>query len=188
MISNREKPTVNASSMADIAFLLLIFFLVSTRIASEKGFAMSLPPKQEQKVSPTPALDRDVLRITINSENKILIESDKNGNISEIKNLVKTHLMNYGKNPDYSQNPQKAIIVLSSQRQTDYNFYIEVLDKIKAAYNESKADFLTKKLGAKYNSMEIIDFALQKTQEEKELYQLLQKEFPVNILEQNSSI
>jgi biopolymer transport protein ExbD len=188
MISNREKPTVNASSMADIAFLLLIFFLVSTRIASEKGLAMSLPQKQEQETAPTPALDRDVLRITINSDNKILIESNKNGAISEIKNLVKTHLMNYGKDENYSQNPQKAIVVLSSQRQTDYNFYIEVLDKIKAGYNEAKADFLTKKMGAKYNSIEIIDFALQKTQEEKELYQLLQKEFPVNILEQNSSI
>jgi len=171
-----------------LMLLLLIFFLVSTRIASEKGFAMSLPPKQEQKVEPTPALDRDVLRITINSENKILFDSDKIGTVSEIKNLVKTHLMNYGKDENYSQNPQKAIIVLSSQRQTDYNFYIEVLDKIKAGYNESKADFLTKKLGVKYNALEVIDFAQQKTPEEKDLYQLLQKEIPVNILEQNNSI
>lgn len=186
MISNREKASVNASSMADIAFLLLIFFLVSTRIASEKGLAMSLPQKQEQEVKPTPALDSDVLRITINSENKILIESDKNGTLSEIKNLVKTHLMNYGKDANYSQHPQKAIVVLSSQRQTDYNFYIEVLNKIKEGYNEAKADFLTKKMGAKYNSMEVIDLAQQKTQEEKALYQLLQKEFPVNILEQNT--
>ncbi len=187
MISKREKPTVNSSSMADIAFLLLIFFLVSTRIATEKGFAMSLPPKQEQKTAPTPALDRDVLRITINSENKILFESDKIGTVSEIENLVKTHLMNYGKDENYSQNPQKAIIVLSSQRQTNYDFYIDVLDKIKAGYNKSKAEFLTKKLGVKYNAIEIIDFAQQKTPEEKEMYQLLQKEFPVNILEQNNS-
>lgn len=186
MISNSEKPTVNASSMADIAFLLLIFFLVTTRIASEKGLAMSLPPKQEQKMLPTPALDRDVLRITINSENKILFESDKNGTVSEIKNLVKTHLLNYGKDENYSQNPQKAIVVLSSQRQTDYNFYIEVLDKIKAGYNEGKADYLTKKMGVKYTSLEIVDFALQKTQEEKEMYELLQKEFPVTLLEQNN--
>ncbi|WP_338762805.1 biopolymer transporter ExbD [Bernardetia sp. ABR2-2B] len=184
----RQKATVNASSMADIAFLLLIFFLVSTRIATEKGFAMSLPPKQEQKTQPTPALDRDVLRIAINSENKILIESDKNGTVSEIKNLVKTHLMNYGKDENYSQHPKKAVVVLSSQRQTDYNFYIDVLDEIKAGYNESKADFLSKKMGAKYTSIEVIDFALQKTQEEKELYQLLQKEFPVNILEQNNQL
>ena len=187
MISNREKPTLNASSMADIAFLLLIFFLVTTRIASEKGLAMSLPPKQEQKMLTTPALDRDVLRITINSDNKILFETDKNGTVSEIKNLVKTHLLNYGKDENYSQNPQKAIVVLSSQRQTNYNFYIEVLDKIKAGYNEAKADFLTKKMGVNYNSIEIIDFALQKTQEEKEMYELLQKEFPMTILEQNNS-
>ncbi|WP_338792478.1 biopolymer transporter ExbD [Bernardetia sp. MNP-M8] len=183
----REKATVNASSMADIAFLLLIFFLVSTRIASEKGFAMSLPPKQEQKIQPTPALDRDVLRVSINSENKILIESDRNATVSDIKKLVKTHLMNYGKEDNYSQNPQKAVVVLSSQRQTDYNFYIEVLDQIKAGYNDSKADFLTKKMVVKYNAIEIIDFAQQKTLEEKEMYQLLQKEFPVNILEQNNS-
>ncbi|WP_375559832.1 ExbD/TolR family protein [Bernardetia sp. OM2101] len=188
MNSKREKATVNASSMADIAFLLLIFFLVSTRIASEKGLAMSLPQKQEQEVKPTPALDRDVLRVSINSENKILIESDKDATVSEIKKLVKTHLMNYGKDANYSQNPQKAIVVLSSQRQTDYNFYIEVLDKIKEGYNEAKADFLSKKMGAKYTSLEVIDFALQKTQEEKEFYQFLQKEFPVTILEQNNSI
>ena len=188
MISNREKATVNASSMADIAFLLLIFFLVSTRIATEKGFAMSLPPKQEQKVQPTPALDRDVLRITINSENQILFESNEIGTVSKIESRVKKHLMNYGKDDNYSQNPQKAVIVLSSQRQTDYNFYIEVLDKVKAGYNKSKAEFLTKKLGVKYTVIEVIDFAQQKTPEEKELYQLLQKEFPVTILEQNNSI
>ena len=103
MISNREKPTVNASSMADIAFLLLIFFLVTTKIATEKGFAMSLPPKQEQKVEPTPALDRDVLRITINSENQILFESNKIGTVSEIEELVKTHLLNYGKDCSFEQ-------------------------------------------------------------------------------------
>ncbi|AFM05308.1 biopolymer transport protein [Bernardetia litoralis DSM 6794] len=188
MISNREKTTVNASSMADIAFLLLIFFLVSTRIASEKGLTMSLPQKQEQKVQPTPALDRDVLRISINSENKILIESNKNATISEIKSLIKTHVMNYGIDANYSQNPQKAVVVLSSQRQTNYNFYIEVLDKIKAGYNDAKAVFLTKKLGAKYTPLEVIDFALQKTQKEKELYQLLKKEIPVTILEQNNSL
>lgn len=188
MISNREKPTVNASSMADIAFLLLIFFLVTTKIATEKGLPMILPQKNEQNVSPTPALDRDVLRIIINSENKILFESDKIGSVSDIKDVVKTHLMNYGKDAEYSQNPQKAVVVLSSQRQTDYNFYIDVLDKIKAGYNEAKADFLSKKMGVKYNSMEIVDFAVQKTQEEKEFYELLQKEFPINILEQNGSI
>ena len=82
----------------------------------------------------------------------------------------------------------EKIVVLSSQRQTDYNFYIKVLNKIKAGYNKSKADFLSQKLGVKYNALEVIDFAQQKTQEEKELYQLLQKEFPVNILEQNNSI
>ncbi len=188
MSLKREKTTVNASSMADIAFLLLIFFLVSTQIATEKGFSISLPPKEEQKQEPTPALDRDVLRITINSENKILIEANKNATILEIKNLVKTHLMNYGKDANYSQNPQKAIVVLSSQRQTNYNFYIEVLDKIKAGYNEARANFLTKKRGVKYNSIEVIDFALQKTQEEKELYQLLQKEFPIAILEQHRTL
>ncbi|WP_291728511.1 ExbD/TolR family protein [Bernardetia sp.] len=186
MISKREKPTVNASSMADIAFLLLIFFLVSTRISTEKGFAMSLPPKKEQQTSPTPALDRDVLRISLNSENKILFKSDEIGTVAEVEERVKTHLMNYNKDEKYSQNPQKAVVVLSSQRQTDYNFYIQVLDKIKAGYHKARADFLTKKLGVKYTPLEVIDFAQQKTQEEKELYQLLQKEFPINILEQKN--
>ena len=186
MISNREKPSINSSSMADIAFLLLIFFLVSTRISTEKGFAMSLPPKTEQNTSPTPALDRDVLRISLNATNEILFESDKIGTISEIEDLVKTHLTNYNKDENYSQNPQKAVVVLNSQRQTDYNFYIQVLDKIKAGYHKARADFLTQKLGVKYTALEVIYFAQQKTQEEKEIYQLLQKEFPINILEQKN--
>lgn len=186
MIAKRDKPTINSSSMADIAFLLLIFFLVSTRISTEKGFAMSLPPKKEQQVSPTPVLDKDVFRISLNAENQILFESDKIGTISEVENLIKTHLTNYNKDANYSQSPQKAVVVLSSQRQTDYNFYIQVLDKIKTGYHKARADFLSKKMGVKYTALEVIDFAQQKTQEEKELYQLLQKEFPINILEQKN--
>jgi biopolymer transport protein ExbD len=74
---------VNAGSMADIAFLLLIFFLVTTTIAQDKGLGVLLPPSDDSRPD-VPINDRNVCMILVNSRNQLLVE----GEPMPVKNLV----------------------------------------------------------------------------------------------------
>ncbi|MCO6358321.1 biopolymer transport protein ExbD [Roseivirga pacifica] len=95
---NRTPSEVNAGSMADIAFLLLIFFLVTTQIATNKGLLMQLPPpKQEQEDVPLP--ERNLLKIQLNSLDKLMVEQEIVDDVSEIEGLVYDFVLNFG-NPD----------------------------------------------------------------------------------------
>ncbi|MEL6559795.1 MAG: biopolymer transporter ExbD [Bacteroidota bacterium] len=126
-----ESEEVNAGSMADIAFLLLIFFLVATTIGADKGLMMKLPPDEQTEA---PLNERNVFNIKLNSANGILIEGDVRENMNGLKNELKDFILNKGKNPQSSESPEKAIISLKTNRGTDYRRFIEVLDEIKGAY------------------------------------------------------
>lgn len=126
-----ESEEVNAGSMADIAFLLLIFFLVATTIGADKGLMMKLPPDEQTKA---PLNERNVFNIKLNSANGILIEGDVRNSIDGLKSELETFILNKGKNPELSESPEKAIISLKTNRGTDYKRFIEVLDEIKGAY------------------------------------------------------
>ncbi|MFY0591381.1 ExbD/TolR family protein [Roseivirga sp.] len=100
MINRRNRPAqeVNAGSMADIAFLLLIFFLVTTQIATNKGITMVLPPKLDV-IDNVPLNERNVLKIQVNSEDKLLVEGEPLGDINEISEIVYDFVLNFGQ-PD----------------------------------------------------------------------------------------
>ncbi len=72
---NRPSAEVNTGSMADIAFLLLIFFLVTTTIASDKGIPVMLPPKVEQETD-VKVKERNVFNVLINSNDMLLVEEE----------------------------------------------------------------------------------------------------------------
>ena len=76
--NSRGSQEVNAGSMADIAFLLLIFFLVTTTIASDKGILNILPPKQDPNVPPPDIKknERNIYNVLINANNDLLVEGD----------------------------------------------------------------------------------------------------------------
>ncbi len=91
----RPNQEVNAGSMADIAFLLLIFFLVTTQIATNKGITMVLPPPPEDTPQ-VPLPERNVLKIQLNSFNKVLIEEDVIPNLDMINEIVYDFVLNFG--------------------------------------------------------------------------------------------
>lgn len=92
---SRQNQEVNAGSMADIAFLLLIFFLVTTQIATNKGITMVLPPPPDDTpVVPLP--ERNVLKIQLNSQNKVLIEEDIITDLDRIDEIVYDFVLNFG--------------------------------------------------------------------------------------------
>ena len=176
----REDPGVNASSMADIAFLLLIFFLVTTRIASEKGVYRDLAPKPEGEVPPVELNKRNVYKVIINSSNELLIEGDE-GKIGQIKKEVKAHVNNYGADPDMSVSPKDAIISIKTDRGTDYTMYLKVLDEILQAYNELRAEYLTQQLGEKITVEDFLEISRQDTQVNKDRYTMAKDKYPLNV-------
>ena len=120
--------------MADIAFLLLIFFLVTTTINVDTGIGMTLPPKLDQE-EPPPVQERNLLRVLVNASGEVLID-DSMSSVNQIREEVKTHVLNYGENPDYSDSPSDAVISLKTDTQTPYRVYIDVLDEVQMAYRE----------------------------------------------------
>ncbi|WP_416867914.1 MAG: ExbD/TolR family protein [Imperialibacter sp.] len=124
---------VNTGSMADIAFLLLIFFLVSTTILQEKGFMITLPPDQE-KQPVMPVNDRNLFKISINSKNEFLIQDEPRQGLVGLREELRMFILNPTAASDLAESPKKAIISLKSNRGTDYAAFIAVLDELKGAY------------------------------------------------------
>ena len=130
----RLNSEVNAGSMADIAFLLLIFFLVTTQIDFDKGILVKLPAWDES-IPETPISNRNVFSIKVNRENKLLVEGEL-GTIDAIRNQVKEFVLNPLKKSNLSSAPNKAVVSLQNDRGTSYKTYLSVYNEVKAAYNE----------------------------------------------------
>ncbi|MEO9966520.1 MAG: biopolymer transporter ExbD [Reichenbachiella sp.] len=126
------EPKVSAGSMADIAFLLLIFFLVSTSLLQEKGLMMQLPPDLEPLDAPV--RKRNLFKVLINSHNQYLIEGEVRSDLNGLEDEIKNFVVNPNSDPNLAENPQKAIISIKTQRGAEYATFITVLDRIKESY------------------------------------------------------
>lgn len=162
----RMAQEVNAGSMADIAFLLLIFFLVTTTIASDKGILNFLPPKQDPNQPPPEILlnERNIFNILVNANDQLLVEGDYLENTNNLAEQVKEFLLNFGapdeeavalfnslpaslrekarRDPSSSDHPMSggAVVSIKTNRGTSYEMYLEVLDQVKRAYFEIYAE------------------------------------------------
>lgn len=145
-MAKRKAPEVNAGSMADIAFLLLIFFLVTTTIETDSGLNRKLPP-MEDVVDPPIIKERNIFTVVVNKYNDLLVEEEPM-ELSELREAAIAFLDNGGgkgeeacdyclgvRDPDSSDNPEKAVISLKNDRETDYKVYIAVQNELVAAYN-----------------------------------------------------
>lgn len=147
-MARRSTPEVNAGSMADIAFLLLIFFLVTTTIEKDSGIARQLPPI-EDVIDPPKIRERNLFVVNVNRNDQLMV----NDNLMELKNLREAaidFLDNGGaaagtedycdyckgaRDPKSSDNPDKAVISVQNDRLTSYKMYIAVQNELVAAYN-----------------------------------------------------
>lgn len=150
---------INAGSMADIAFLLLIFFLVTTTIAEDKGIMVKLPPWSEEEPDITKLKTRNVFSVLVNAQNQLLVRGEPT-RISELKDRAKEFIANPRKREDLAEKPTKAIISLKNDRGTNYKTYLEVYNELKAAYNELWDELSRKKYGVPYS--EDMPFAYKK--------------------------
>lgn len=145
----KREAEIPASSMADIAFLLLIFFLVTTTIDADKGIYMQLPPKLEQEVEPPEINQRNLLNVLVNADGQVLIDNEVT-NIAAIRDIVKRHVTNNGREPQFSVSPDKAVVSFKTKRGLSYDNYIAVLDELKSAYNELRNEAARAQFGVDY--------------------------------------
>ncbi|MDH5396896.1 MAG: biopolymer transporter ExbD [Cyclobacteriaceae bacterium] len=137
----RDTPEINSSSMADIAFLLLIFFLVTTTIANDRGLFLLLPPDPDQLIDQDIKIpERNLFKIQINSEDALLVENQPMTDVEELKEMIHEFIMNRGVDPNLSDSPKDAIVSLKTDRGTTQKRFIEVLDQIKGAYHDIYAE------------------------------------------------
>ena len=149
----RGLPEINAGSMADIAFLLLIFFLVTTTMDQDTGIARKLPPMPEEEQEKPPEIKaKNIYVVLINSNNQLLVEGEWT-EISQLKEGAKKFINNNGADPTSSDSPQKAIISLQNDRGTEYMTYIRVQNELAAAYNELRNDASLNKFGERYTNL-----------------------------------
>lgn len=161
-MAKRAAPEVNAGSMADIAFLLLIFFLVTTTIETDSGINRKLPPIEESEEDVI-IKQKNIFTVLLNGKDQLLVEDE----IMELKDLrmaAKEFLDNGGdksctycagkKDPASSDNPDKAIISLKNERETSYKTYIAVQNELVAAYNELRDTRAEALYGKPFTEME----------------------------------
>lgn len=140
--------------MADIAFLLLIFFLVTTVIEEDRGVLVRLPEYQED---PPPVITSEVLTILVNSADDLLIE-DERAEVADIPELLRDHVLSPKRSPD------QAVVSLTHDRSTSYTRYLEVYDALLAGYHRMWDEVSNRRYGRAY--AELTDLEKKKVRDE----------------------
>jgi biopolymer transport protein ExbD len=186
-MATRETPEISAGSMADIAFLLLIFFLVTTTMDVDSGIVRKLPPPlPKDRPKPPPVKERNVFQVLINSNDKLLINK-KPGSLKDLRRDVKEFLTPHvPDNPLYPEfkvvdidfigtyNKSKGIVSMQNDRGTSYSTYIFVQNELAAAVRELRDELSKQHFGMDFKT-------LLKTDKEKA--KAIQKAVPMSISE-----
>lgn len=149
----REEAEINGSSLADIAFLLLIFFLVVTTIDVDTGIGLILPPIPDDTTPPPPVRERNLMNILVNAQGMVLI-NERPAAIANVRDLVKEFVDNNGVDPELSESPNDAIVSIKTDRRTPYNVYIDMLDEVMGAYEELRHSASMDRFGVPFSSLE----------------------------------
>ncbi|MFK8164609.1 MAG: ExbD/TolR family protein [Lewinella sp.] len=144
--TRRESPAVNAGSMADIAFLLLIFFLVTTTIQEDQGVLVKLPiwAPDEEIVQ---ANSENVLTVMVNKNDFLLIE-DNSAEVNDIPRLLREHVISP------LRKPNQAVVSLTHDRGTSYARYLEIYDALKTGYILMWDDLANRRFGARFDMLD----------------------------------
>jgi len=196
-MARRSSPEVNAGSMADIAFLLLIFFLVTTTIETDSGISRKLPPIEEDQEDVI-IKQRNIFTVLLNGKDQILVE-DELMVLEDVRAAAVEFLDNGGgtgddscdyckgdRDPSSSDNPDKAIISLKNERETSYAAYISVQNELVAAYTHLRNVRAEDLYGESYEEMmknyKDVNWPGNKTTL-KEKINRLRKEYPQKLSE-----
>ena len=122
----RSTPEIPNASMADIAFLMLIFFLVTTTISNDRGLSIQLPPPPEAQQEDVKIQEHNMFKIQVNSSDALLVEGNPMSDISGLKEDIKKFVLNNGIDPLSSDSPEKAIVSYKTDRGTSHKRFVEI--------------------------------------------------------------
>lgn len=180
----KKTPEINSSSTADIAFLLLCYFLMTTTMDQDSGLQRRLPPMpdENQKVENQQINRRNIVIVKINSADRLLAGSEPM-DVSQLKDKIKEFLTNPTNDPNLPEKTQvdiegygpcsvsKGVISLQNDRGTSYQAYIAVQNELVKAINELRDEFARAHFGMPYSRLD----------EEKQ--EIVRKAVPQNISE-----
>ena len=189
-MARRELQEINAGSMADIAFLLLIFFLVATTMDIDTGLSRLLPPmpEEDQQDDQSEIRERNVFVVLINKDDQLFVEKEV-VDISELKELTKEFIINPENKSNLSEKRveninffgeveiSKGVISLQNDRGTSYGKYIAVQNELAAAVNELRNELCLQKFGRKFDDLDPLKTS------ENEIIEAVKKVIPMAISE-----
>lgn len=165
-MAKREIPEINAGSMADIAFLLLIFFLMTTTMDTDTGLARTMPPPlPPQEDAPPPIRERNVFEVLINANNQLLVEKQPMA-LQNLKDAAKVFIENPANLATLPEREEievpffgvypvttKAVISLQNDRGTQYQMYLAVQNELQAAYNELRDELARRQFNSSFSDL-----------------------------------
>ena len=164
----RKCPEVNSSSTADIAFLLLIFFLITTSMDTDRGLARRLPepPQDNQTKDDIKLKERNVLPIFLNFQDALMVGNDYL-NVEQLRERAKEFIANPNNDEHLPEKiaeeveyfgqvqiTKKHVISLRCDRGSSYKAYIAVQNELVAAYNELRNEIAQEKWGKNYADLD----------------------------------
>ena len=163
----KKTPAINSSSTADIAFLLLCYFLMTTTMGTQTGLSRRLPPMPDpnQKVEDQKVNRRNIIIVKINSADRILAGSEPI-DVSQLKDKIKIFLTNPTDDPSLpvmeatevagigTRNVSKGVISLQNDRGTSYQAYIAVQNELVKAVNELRDEASMREFGKKFLALD----------------------------------
>lgn len=161
----RKPPTLNGTQTADMAFIMVCFFMMVTTMGSEFGLIRMLPPWVEDHDAVEPINRRNVFIVGISQNNELLVQNE-HVEVRDIREMVKEF---FDLSNDCETCPEKeyqelpyignikvnkgALVSLQNDRSTGYRIYIQVQNEIAAAINELRDDFSMQRFGMKYDDL-----------------------------------
>jgi len=171
MGKKRKVPQMNATSSADIAFMLLLFFLLTTSMDTDTGLPRRLPPPPDKSMQRDQAdikvNKRNILTVMINTNNQVLCAGEYI-DIKQLREKTKSFLMNETRDdhlPEYEDKDipyfgnmnvltEKHVVSLQNDRGTSYQAYIDVQNELVAAYNELRNEVSRRKWGKGFDDLD----------------------------------
>jgi len=163
----KPAPPINTASMADIAFMMLFFFLVTTNLDVDLGLSRILPqmPDENQQQEDVMVNRRNVLVVLINASDRVSIGGQPI-DLSQLKERVRDFILNPADNPTLSEKEirevenfgpypiSKGVVSLQNDRSTSYDVYMRVQNELIKAYNELRDDFSMRNYGQPYMKLD----------------------------------
>ncbi|MDR2408466.1 MAG: biopolymer transporter ExbD [Bacteroidales bacterium] len=162
----RKTPGLNTGSMADISFLLLTFFLLTSSINTDQGIQRRLPPPLIGNEKPPKVNERNVLKILVNMYDQLLVNNKTMNDVNELKDRTKEFISNPNNDPHMSvvklryieelgrEAPvSDGIVSLQSDRGTSYKMYIAVQNQLAAAFDELRNEYSRQNFGTTFENL-----------------------------------